>query len=378
MKNLYLYQKSVRLRGFTLVELLVVIAIIGVLVALLLPAVQSAREASRRSQCQNNLKQIGLGIHNFHDVKKKIPSGGRPSASGTVRQGVFIYLLPYIERSDLWDLYDVDANWGAAKNTPVTSKRVAIYECPSSAVNHTLLDHNPDGVGPGSPWVGIVANGDYAGSLGVDPRLPSTVASTYPTYYNISGIDPVLTIQGSTAFTSTADKPTNGFMPKNATITFGDVTDGLTNTIAVFESGGRPFVYRRGARVGEDPSVHRVNAGGWCRPASDILFVGSNKTGTTFPGVSFARTNGYDVGGESYSASGYPLPYGTEGTSQPYSFHKGGVNVTLGDGSVRFIDEGIHIGVIAALVTRASAGGEDTNDDGTIDRYKEPVLDQNF
>lgn len=378
MKSLSVRSKPPHFRGFTLVELLVVIAIIGVLVALLLPAVQAAREASRRSQCQNSLKQIGLGIHNFHDAKKKLPSSGRPTAASTVRISSLVYLLPYIERSDLWDLYDQSVNWSDAKNTPITSKRVTVYECPSSPANHTLLDHNPDGFASGGTWVGIVANGDYGASLGIDPRLPAIAAATYPTYHTAAGIDPVLTIQGSAAFTSTAAQPTNGFLPKNATITFNDVTDGLTNTIAIFESGGRPFNYRRGGQTGNNVSTHRVNGGGWCRPASDILYAGSNTTGAAVPGVSFGRTNGHDVGGDSYSTTGYPAPYGTEGTSQPYSFHRGGVNVALGDGSVRFIDEGIHLGVIAALVTRNGAGGEDVNSDGTVDLYKEPILDQNF
>ena len=148
MKTWNLETKPANERGFTLVELLVVIAIIGVLVALLLPAVQSGAEASRRSQCQNSLKQIGLGIHNFHDAKKKLPSSGRPSAASTVRIGALVYLLPYIERSDLWDLYDQSVNWSDPKNTPVTGKRVTVYECPSSPANHTILDHNPDGATP--------------------------------------------------------------------------------------------------------------------------------------------------------------------------------------------------------------------------------------
>ncbi|MCI0334578.1 MAG: DUF1559 domain-containing protein [Planctomycetes bacterium] len=364
--------------GFTLVELLVVIAIIGVLVALLMPAIQAAREASRRSQCQNNLKQIGIGIHNFHDAKKKLPASGRPTAASTVRIGTLVYLLPYIERSDLWDLYDQTVNWSDPKNVPVTSKRIAIYECPSSATNRSIMDHSVDGAGPGVPWVPLVALSDYGSSLGVDPRLPSPVAAAYPTYYNYAGIDPVLTIQGSTAVASTAAKPTNGFMPKNASVAFGDVTDGLSNTIAVFESAGRPLVYRRGAVVGTDPAIHRVNGGGWCRAATDVLFAGSNATGTVIPGVYFGRTNGYDVGAETYGATGYPAPYGTDGTSQPYAFHRGGINVVLGDGSVKFLDEGTHIGIIAALVTRNGSGGEDTNNDGTVDKYKEPLLDQAF
>src|SRR5262245_5175696 len=87
--------------GFTLVELLVVIAIISVLVGLLLPAIQSAREAGRRSSCVNNMKQLGLGILNFHDQKKKLPSSGRPSAAINVRVGSLVRLLPYIDQKTL-------------------------------------------------------------------------------------------------------------------------------------------------------------------------------------------------------------------------------------------------------------------------------------
>jgi prepilin-type N-terminal cleavage/methylation domain-containing protein/prepilin-type processing-associated H-X9-DG protein len=334
-------------RGFTLVELLVVIAIIGVLVALLLPAVQAAREAARRSTCTNNSKQIGLAIHNFHDVKKKLPSSGRPNTASTVRIGVFVYLLPFMDKKDLWDRYDTSVNWSHVNNLPVTSLRISSYECPSSPKHNGLLDHNPDGVSPSSPWTPIVANGDYAGSLGVDPVLAA--------YGN--GLSPKLKIVGSSGYASTAAKPTNGFLPKNAQLTFGDVTDGLTNTIAVVESGGRPLNYIRGTLVSEDPTKARVNGGGWARAATDVLFAGSNAAGDTLGGPFLNRTNGLDVSQDTYGSTGYP-DYGTEGTSQPFSFHGGGLNVVMGDGSVKFIDDQIAIDIFAALITRNQSANE--------------------
>ncbi len=371
-------------RGFTLIELLVVIAIIGILVSLLLPAVQAAREAARRTQCTNNLKQIGIAIHNFHDQKQKLPSSVRPFAANTIRAGAFVLLLPYIERQDLWDQYDVNVTWSDLKNVNINSARIATYECPSSPKHNGLLDHRPEA--GASPWPGIVAVGDYGASLGVNPDLPPLANAAFPAFYPAIAATPgtparpaaPLVIQGSVNYFTTPPAPsTNGFMPKNSALTFSDITDGLSNTIAVFESGGRPFVYRLGSQVGADLSVHRLNGGGWARPASDILFSGSNSTGKIIPGVFINKTNGVDHGGETYSANGYAAPWGTEGSSQPYSFHPGGVHALIGDGAVRFIDEAVNIGIVAAFVTRSGAGGEDANDDGIIsrDEYKEPPIE---
>ena len=112
--------------------------------------------------------------------------------------------------------------------------------------------------------------------------------------------------------------------------------------------------------MSDDLSNHRVNGGGWDRPAPDVLFAGTNKTGTAIPGYFLNRTNGLDVGGFSYTTSGYPAPTGTEGSSQPYSFHPGNVNVVLGDGSVRSLSEDLDITIAAALVTRDSGREEAT------------------
>jgi len=312
-----------------------------VLIGLLLPAVQAAREAARRSNCQNNVKQIGLGIHGFADANNGgLPSGVRPVAASTVRCGVFVFILPWLERQGMRDAYDTNVAWFHANNLPVTSVRVGPYECPSAIGNPSQLDHNPDGTtGFGT---GVVANGDYASSLGIDPRLPGVV----PAPANAQ-IVPSLSMSSSPA------SPTNGMLPKQQVprLKLQAVTDGLSKTIAIWESAGRPWVWRAGERVSASLNTAHTNAGGWCRPASDILFAGSNAAGTSVPGVYLNRTNGHNHGSEAYGSSGYPT-YGTEGSSQPYSFHPGGVHAGMGDGAVRFLQESADITVVSALVTR--------------------------
>jgi prepilin-type N-terminal cleavage/methylation domain-containing protein/prepilin-type processing-associated H-X9-DG protein len=312
-----------RRSGFTLIELLVVIAIIAVLVALILPAVQAAREAARRSQCANNLKQLALATHNFHDVKRHLPSSIRPAAVGTVRFGSLTQLLPFLDKKTMWDQYDGTSNWSSATNLPVTSQRINVFECPSSP-KHGVLDGNPDV----TPFTPVVATSDYGSSIGVDPRLPSVVSTV---------------------------KAGKGMRPKNQIPqpTFSEATDGLSSTILYIESAGRPYAYRRGpVIVNDDAAVARVQGGGWTRAASDILFAGSSKDGAVIPGAAAINsTNGDDI-----ASAPYPHPiYGTEGTSQPFGFHLSGLNVAFADGSVKFLDEAIDITVFAALITRANA-----------------------
>ena len=131
-------------QGFTLVELLVVIAIIGILVGLLLPAVQAAREAARRMSCSNNVKQIGLSMHNYHDTYNSFPQGavakfGTAMPNTNLYVSAFASTLPFIEQGNLQSLYNFNVPW--ERQTPVVaSTKIAVYTCPSSAGDNPTDD----------------------------------------------------------------------------------------------------------------------------------------------------------------------------------------------------------------------------------------------
>jgi prepilin-type N-terminal cleavage/methylation domain-containing protein/prepilin-type processing-associated H-X9-DG protein len=356
-------------QAFTLIELLVVIAIIAVLAGLILPAVQKAREAANRAQCLNNLKQIGLGMHNYHDAQHFFPQNHRPAtaAANSVRERWFTRILPHLDQVPLFSQYDETSNWdstpatavvvtqapgqptygpttpasalGAPGNVLLTSTPLKIAQCPSAPAS-TRFDNNPafstpDGWGTNNP--AVVAVTDYAGVYGVHPSFSAVTGITPANPYGV--ITNNLSTTGDTA-----------------PVAITDVVDGTSNTILVVESAGRPYLYQGDVRQGVTLSAHGVNGGGWARPASEIWLIGFQDKAGTIPGGPFTVNiaNGVDTGGV------YPLtvptgfPLGTDGSGQIFAFHSSGANVVFADGSVHTIDSGISAAVIAALMTRAN------------------------
>ena len=306
----------VRRPGFTLIELLVVIAIIAILIGLLLPAVQKIRAAANRMKCSNNLKQLGLAMHNYNDTYGYLPGNLRPSSAGTVRVRWATYLLPYYEQDNIYKTYDQSWNWHQPQNQAAVALRLKVIECPSTP-NAGRNDASPD-----NNWIDErYATSDYSGI-----------------YF--------------ASFANAATAPgLAGILSKTDEVRLTDVTDGLSNTIHLTESAGKPDKYLNGRLVQKASGGTRINGGGWCRPASDITAPdGLTSTGALGGTQGINVTNGHLI-------SGYPdSRYNTDATGQIYSFHSGGVNALLGDGSVRFIRQTISLSTLQALITRS--GGE--------------------
>jgi prepilin-type N-terminal cleavage/methylation domain-containing protein/prepilin-type processing-associated H-X9-DG protein len=303
--------------AFTLIELLVVIGIIAVLIGLLLPAVQKVRAAASRMQCANNLKNLGLALHNYHMDHNRFPPGavgpqpGVAGTSGLMAHGLGSYLLPYLEQGPLAQRYRWDVSWFDPSNQQAVNTPLPVWQCPSAEANRimngSLLTIAPP---PEKPFNGTAACGDYAGIQRIDPALASLIdpASSY-----------------------------DGILQPNSTTRIADILDGTSNTILMAECAGRPTLWRAGKAV---PNKW-LNGGPWA--SRGLMFGrGSTPNGTAFFGrCAINCTNDREV----------------------YSFHWGGANAVFADGSVHFLMATIDIRVFARLVTRA---GDEVVADGAF------------
>ena len=314
---------SRRTRGFTLIELLVVIAIIAVLIALLLPAVQQAREAARRTQCKNNIKQLGLALHNYHDVALQFPPGAIwvPSEYAGPRTNYMAFLFPYLDQAPLYNQYNFSfpsVTWCYGNNANVVKVKLPALLCPSDPGGDILAEVN----------CGVHARSNYMGFFG---RTTSTAE-----------------LWGRKA-------PFGA----NYGAKIRDFTDGTSNSMVMGE-------YLAGIDAGDWRGSLWVDEAGMALLHSnytpntsipDRMFSWCQYGGGTVPIDGLPAAGGAP---RDYNRPAQNLPCengsgGTDNYASARSRHTGGVHVLMGDGAVRFVSSNIDLNTWRGLGTPSGA-----------------------
>lgn len=321
--------------GFTLIELLVVIAIISVLIALLLPAVQQAREAARRTQCKNNLKQFGLAIFNYESTYSRFPTCGRGLDFGLINLrafpiSTFTATLPFIDQGALFNRFDFNYHYTNSVNSAnaATAKiRITTLLCPSNGLTQAdplgygLTDYMPVAFVDIDPVTGLHLG--YNGSLG---------AAGSP---NVNGTSPGSAVESALGLYGN---------PIAAT------TDGLSNTVLVIEDGGRPGnltgIYAVvNLYIGKANGFDALQLPGATQTAPNRWADSDSGSGVSGQTNSVAGSLKNIINGNKTPLGGPSDCLWTANNcgpnSEPFSMHTGGVNALIGDGAVRFISENI-------------------------------------
>jgi prepilin-type N-terminal cleavage/methylation domain-containing protein/prepilin-type processing-associated H-X9-DG protein len=323
-------------RGFTLIELLVVIAIIGVLVGLLLPAVQKVREAASRMKCASNLKQVGVALHNYHDTFNYFPPGyidGNTNPASTPDNDVgpgwgwASFLLPYMEQQNLYNQIDFSQGVGLGSNVAVSQVPLTIYQCPSDPYQQNFT------VWPTSV---VVAHSNYVGCNGWEEC-----------FWNSGGVgDPA----GNDGLAGTYGSAGNGLFFRNSHHNFASVTDGLSYTIFVGERSANhaPATWTGAVTGGRCPA--------WMASQPPAPY--SPPPGPPYDNADFDEALVLAHGNATH------LPNADFPIFDPdvfYSMHPGGANFLFGDGSVHFLRSTINGKTYQSLCT--IAGGETISPD---------------